>query len=196
LTVPLTCCKLMNKFETSSYLDPNPINITLCQSLDPNDFQKSRHTEVRIILSVYKSSEFSLYFLSLENNFSFQGCLDKIEYWYREHYIVLLCGGLVLAMVEFFVLLSIVLNCTRIKQNRPSKRISPIQLFNEEQSSSRTNSFHRNMTRENIYQDDFLSVTPEIREIFVQPRELNQHKYPPTKFSGNNYRLSGNSYLI
>lgn len=128
--------------------------------------------------------------------FSFQGCLDKIEYWYREHYIVLLCGGLVLAMVEFFVLLSIVLNCTKIKQSRLSKIISPVKLFNEEHSSNRTNSFQRNARRENIYQEDFLSVTPEIREIFVQPADLNKHKYPPTQFRGNNYRLSNNSYLI
>ena len=36
----------MNKFEQHSYLDPAPINFTLCQSVDPNEFQKSRHSEV------------------------------------------------------------------------------------------------------------------------------------------------------
>lgn len=46
LTVPLTCCALTNKFESHSYLDPVAINETLCQSVEPHDFQKSRHAEV------------------------------------------------------------------------------------------------------------------------------------------------------
>lgn len=46
LTVPLTCCGLMNKFEDNSYLDPIPINITLCQSIEPQEFSRSRHLEV------------------------------------------------------------------------------------------------------------------------------------------------------
>lgn len=51
LTVPLTCCNLMNKFEHSfqSYLDPVPINTTLCQSLEPQEFSKSRHLEVTVL---------------------------------------------------------------------------------------------------------------------------------------------------
>jgi hypothetical protein len=166
LSVPLTCCTLINKFEPLSYLDPVPVNLTMCQSVDSNEFLKNRHSE---------------------------GCLEKIEYWYREHYIVLLCGGLVLAMVEFFVLLSIVLSCTKAKQ---SHRKPPIKLFSEEHVVDLGDTFSRNPTRENIYQEDFMSITPEIREIFVQPPDLKSPKYPPTKFKGNNYRLSGNSYLI
>jgi Tetraspanin family len=65
LTVPLTCCALMNKFEENSCensckvecsqiiflfntldLDPIAINETLCQSLEMQDFQKSRHVVV------------------------------------------------------------------------------------------------------------------------------------------------------
>lgn len=99
-------------------------------------------------------------------------------------------------MVEFFVLLSSVLNCTKVKQTRAIHRISPIKLFSEDQTFDLSDTFQRNVTRENIYQEDFLSVSPEIREIFVQPADLNKPKYPPTKFRGNNYRLSGNSYLI
>ena len=47
LTVPLTCCALMNKFQENSYLDPVPVNESLCQSLEVKDFQASRHLEVR-----------------------------------------------------------------------------------------------------------------------------------------------------
>lgn len=97
LTVPLTCCMLMNRFEENSYLDPIPVNETLCQSLQPHEFLKGRHLD---------------------------GCLEKINYWYREHYVVLLCAGLVLVLVEFFVLLTIVLNCTSIKQKQLRRNCS------------------------------------------------------------------------
>lgn len=43
LSVPLTCCALMNKYEEFSYLDPAAINETMCQSIEPKEFQTSRH---------------------------------------------------------------------------------------------------------------------------------------------------------
>jgi hypothetical protein len=46
LSVPITCCKLMNKYEENSYLDPLPVNMTLCQSIQPQDFLIARHLEV------------------------------------------------------------------------------------------------------------------------------------------------------
>ena len=46
LSVPLTCCHLMNKFEPQSYLDPHPINISQCQSLEESEYEKARHLEV------------------------------------------------------------------------------------------------------------------------------------------------------
>lgn len=168
LTVPLTCCYLVNKFEKKSYLDPIPVNETLCQSIEPQDFQRSRHSE---------------------------GCIEKVENWYREQYILLLGGGLILVLIDFFVLLSIVLNCSRIKHNQINHRMNAMKLTNNEEisNSERTNSFQRSLARENIYQDD--SITTETREIFVQPKNLNEH-FSFTKLKGNNYRLSNNSYLI
>jgi hypothetical protein len=53
LTVPLTCCELMNKFEENSHLDPIPINITLCQSVELEDFQRSRHLEVSYNIMIW-----------------------------------------------------------------------------------------------------------------------------------------------
>lgn len=71
LTVPLTCCTLMNKFEENSCenhvnvtvaaflkfqsftdLDPIAINETMCQSLEMQDFQKSRHVVVSFVVLV------------------------------------------------------------------------------------------------------------------------------------------------
>lgn len=36
----------MNKYEHLSYLDPKPVNLTQCQSLDTKEFEKSRHLDV------------------------------------------------------------------------------------------------------------------------------------------------------
>lgn len=44
--VPLTCCYLSNRHDSNSYLDPKPINLTICQSLQRHDYDKGRHTEV------------------------------------------------------------------------------------------------------------------------------------------------------
>lgn len=46
LSIPITCCELMNKYEHLSYLDPKPVNLTQCQSLDTKEFEKSRHLDV------------------------------------------------------------------------------------------------------------------------------------------------------
>lgn len=53
LTVPVTCCALMNKFEANSYLDPIAVNETLCQSLEPTVFQKGRHLEVSFVMNLF-----------------------------------------------------------------------------------------------------------------------------------------------
>lgn len=44
--VPLTCCHLSNRLDSGSYLDPKPINLTVCQSLQRHEYDKGRHTEV------------------------------------------------------------------------------------------------------------------------------------------------------
>lgn len=47
LVVPLSCCKLTNPNETKAYLNPHPINKTLCQALEKNRHEDYRHTVVR-----------------------------------------------------------------------------------------------------------------------------------------------------
>ncbi|KAL7012074.1 hypothetical protein ACKWTF_014616 [Chironomus riparius] len=167
LSVPLTCCKLMNKFEENSYLDPVPVNMTLCQSIQPQDFQKARHLE---------------------------GCLDRIENWYREHYIILLYAGLLLSTIEFFILLSIILVCSIIKQKKLRHQISPspVNFLNEMQS----NILRRNMN-ENIYHEDFITMAPAtssastIREVYIQPMDV-----PRDNYKRNHYRLNGKGLLV
>lgn len=45
-TVPLTCCQLENRQDVGAYLDPKPRNMSLCQSLQSEDYSMSRHMEV------------------------------------------------------------------------------------------------------------------------------------------------------
>lgn len=90
-TVPLTCCRLQNRMDPFAYLDPKPENLTLCQSLQKHEHNKARH---RI------------------------NCLDPLDEWYRMHYTKFLTVSAAIAMMEFTVLLSVILSCSRIGRRR------------------------------------------------------------------------------
>lgn len=97
--VPQTCCMLRNRNEPRSYLDPKPQNLTMCQSLLKHDYQRARHTDI---------------------------CIGHLDLWYRQHYSLFLSTSAVVAIVEFAVLLSIILSCTRLSTK--SKRHGNIML--------------------------------------------------------------------
>ncbi|KAL3279231.1 hypothetical protein HHI36_016744 [Cryptolaemus montrouzieri] len=97
LAVPLTCCKLSNFNETKSYLDPRPVNTTLCQALEVNRHEGYRHLK---------------------------GCQGALEDWYRDQYMIVVTVGLVLVLVEFMVLLSTLLICTRVYQYKQERKES------------------------------------------------------------------------
>ncbi|XP_011184645.1 tetraspanin-11 isoform X1 [Zeugodacus cucurbitae] len=86
--VPLTCCILHNVTDKMSYLDPKPVNITQCQMLQKMDYVQNRH-EVP--------------------------CLKYLENWYYEQYTLFLGASIIIAIVEFCVLLSVIVNCTKQK---------------------------------------------------------------------------------
>lgn len=52
LAIPLTCCKLDNFNDTRSYLDPHPINSSLCQALERGRHQNYRHLKVLKLLLI------------------------------------------------------------------------------------------------------------------------------------------------
>nr|CAH7766260.1 unnamed protein product [Callosobruchus chinensis] len=87
LAVPLTCCKLLNGNDTKAYLSPRPINQNFCQDLEKQTHSAYRHTV---------------------------GCWMALDQWYREHYFAFLMVGFVIVLVEFSVLMSTILSCTRI----------------------------------------------------------------------------------
>lgn len=95
--VPQTCCMLTNSDVERSYLDPKPQNLTLCQSLLKHEYNRARHSDA---------------------------CFDHLSAWYRQHYLVFLCAGLAIAIVEFCVLVSIIFSCIRMTaKHKPQKII-------------------------------------------------------------------------
>lgn len=94
--VPQTCCMLTNRNDERSYLDPRPQNITLCQSLLKHEYNRARHNDT---------------------------CIEHITIWYREHYLLFLTAGLVVAGVELVVLFSIIFSCTKIASKQRRKQI-------------------------------------------------------------------------
>ncbi|KAK4883014.1 hypothetical protein RN001_006333 [Aquatica leii] len=93
--VPLTCCILNNFRDAQAYLNPIPINSTLCQALE-----STRHEGLR-------------------NN---KGCIEELEKWYKEQYIIFLVAGLVVVLAEFLVLLSTIFAFTKICKSRQTSR--------------------------------------------------------------------------
>ncbi|XP_022900199.1 tetraspanin-18B [Onthophagus taurus] len=94
LNVPLTCCKLENTENIYAYLNPKPLNGTLCQFLDKDLQQGFRH---------------------------FPGCSEHLEHWYKEQYIIFLGVGLIVVLIEFTVLLCTILACTKIYKSKHAK---------------------------------------------------------------------------
>lgn len=92
--IPATCCILQNSIEDRSYLDPKPINISLCQSLLKHDYNHARHS---------------------------QSCLELLSLWFQQHYILFLITGLVVAIVQLMVLVSIIFSCIRMASIRRRK---------------------------------------------------------------------------
>lgn len=198
--VPLTCCHLTNRNDYNSFLDPRPINITTCESLQSDEYSNTRHTEVSThCVPVYSSDYIDVY-----EKKNLKGCLNKIELWYRQQYVVFLGIILLLAITEFCILLTIILNCTKISIGTETK-------------GSATTSVHRNrqhrqdrsagISHENVYLENnrnsmnnrSLSPADDIRETYIQPPDLYNTNYSttfkPTTSSKYQYQIS-QSYLV
>ncbi|CAH1373057.1 hypothetical protein MTP99_014506 [Tenebrio molitor] len=137
LAIPLTCCKLENYNTSKAYLNPVPTNATLCQALEPNRHEGYRHLE---------------------------GCNDHIQQWYRQHYLIFLGIGLVAVLVEFLVLLSTILTCTRIyKHNQDVKENSKNVRTEPKTGITSMQSFQRR-TPTAAYSNDTYAMTNSFRQ--------------------------------
>ncbi|XP_017472020.1 PREDICTED: tetraspanin-11 [Rhagoletis zephyria] len=141
--VPLTCCILKNANDKLSYLDPKPVNETQCQTLQKVDFADYRHMSP---------------------------CLSYLDTWYREQYVVFLSASLIVAIVEFCVLLTIIFNCTKV-QELQNVRGKTRQMLVENIYGPVNSNFERHV--ENAYSEDFKGV-------YIQPRELHKQRHNTT----------------
>lgn len=187
--VPQTCCFLTNRHGQYSYLDPKPVNLTQCQSLQRHVYESARHTD---------------------------GCLDKLDDWYRQHYLTFLGVSLLVAIIEFGVLLSVILSCTRLPKSEPkAKRVAHRTTGTSTHSAilAATGTKRRQAPQapENIYMDSMASdhsgigsaieigglPNGSIKEVYVQPPDIYKNKHTttfktPTKYQ---YQIS-KSYLV
>ncbi|CAH1175866.1 unnamed protein product [Phaedon cochleariae] len=139
LAVPLSCCKLLNVNQTKSYLNPEPVSHNLCQALEKNRHEGFRHTT---------------------------GCSDSLEQWYRDHYVTFLAVGLVVVLIEFSVLLSTILNCTRIyHHNQEIKENTQQEEPDVSSPSTRETSFKRSTGSDvGAYSNETYAVTGSFRK--------------------------------
>lgn len=181
--VPQTCCYLTNRLDANAYLDPKPVNLSSCQSLQRHVYAQARHTD---------------------------GCLEKLDDWYREHYAILLAASLLVAIVEFGVLLSIILSCTRLpkKQSKVGSRSTGTSMQGGKlDGASDAGAIKKRhpitqQATENIYMDSIISEQSalgsalpngSIKEVYVQPSDAYKSRnYAPGKYQ---YQIS-KSYLV
>ncbi|XP_055694107.1 tetraspanin-11 [Lutzomyia longipalpis] len=145
LTVPLTCCALQNSRDRNAYLGPKPINLALCQSLQRHEYQSFRHLE---------------------------SCYDKIDLWYRQQYVIFLGAGMIVAIVEFCVLLSIILSCTKYARQRQKRKMSLRQIIRDVDDAD------TEVGHESISMPDFGSTAPPA-PTRLSNRSLARPRVPP-----------------
>ncbi|KAI8041841.1 CD82 antigen [Drosophila gunungcola] len=161
--VPLSCCVLANAGQSMAYLDPKPANESICQSIERESYERERHTE---------------------------SCLPHLDNWYREQYGIFLGGSLVLALVEFCVLLSIIMSCTglatqrarlkkpilEVRAQKVKKRQTLIENIYEPEVELRENSSHSingiylGPASRHVSSEDF-------KELYIKPRDLYKHHH-------------------
>lgn len=127
LAVPLSCCRLINdKIGEHAYLDPLPLNTSLCQTLEKGIHQNYRHTD---------------------------GCRVHLEQWYKQHYLIFLGTGLIIVIVEFTVLLSTILTCTRIYHYNQQDSNTKKNSVEEESTENQENAIHY-QNQKSMYEED------------------------------------------
>lgn len=112
-----------------------------------------------------------------------------------------LAATLLLAVVEFCVLLSIILSCTRLQQHRDRAALVDRVTFEPKTSSIKRKNCGA-IAADNIYMDNEQNTntfpTEEIKEVYVQPSELYRNKHSaPFKSSQSKYQYQiSKSYLV
>ncbi|XP_034666606.1 tetraspanin-8 [Drosophila subobscura] len=185
--VPLSCCVLENAPQPFAYLDPKPANETQCKSLNHLSYERERYTE---------------------------SCLLHLDTWYREQYSVFLGASLLMALVEFCVLLAIIMSCTALASQRA--RTEDIQNATD-QKRQRRSALSQRVLVENIYEPEvelransghsmngmclggpgrYVS-SQDFSELFQRPSDPHTHR-KNTSFEpiSANFQTQGRNYLV
>ncbi|XP_075168673.1 tetraspanin 68C [Haematobia irritans] len=158
--VPLTCCILDNPSDKKFHLDPKPANETMCESVDKKEYSQFRFTSP---------------------------CLSYLDNWYRQQYVIFLAASLIIAVVEFCVLLSITLACTKI-----STKKAKVQSFMEMRPRIKLR-----QREDNIYEPEVelrlaedsrgavihgvpSDISEDFKEVYIQPRDLYKNRFNTT----------------
>lgn len=86
--------------------------------------------------------------------------MERLEYWYKEQYIVFLVAGLVMVLIESMVLLSTILACTRLyKFKRQTKDVT------KENSMPKIPKLSENIyQRKSTFSDNAYTMTNSFRQ--------------------------------
>lgn len=102
----------------------------------------------------------SFLIFSLSFFFFFKGCMERLEYWYKEQYIVFLVAGLIMVIIESMVLLSTILACTRLykfkRQTKELNKVNATPKTNENDIYQRKSTFSDNAyTMSNSFRQNY-----------------------------------------
>ncbi|XP_065170546.1 tetraspanin-18B isoform X1 [Atheta coriaria] len=165
LAVPLTCCKLDNYNHPAAYLDPHPVNSSLCQALETSRQQGYRHSD---------------------------GCGQHLQDWFKQQYILFLAVGLLIVLVEFTVLLSTILACTKLYKYRHELKETHVLPAVGNDSGERR---HRDAGSNSGVKAEFPSLTKD-DDLYVTsrasrlPYSFSNHAYTLSNSFRQNYRLA------
>ncbi|XP_060800578.1 tetraspanin-33 [Amyelois transitella] len=113
-----------------SYLNPVPRNTTRCQEVTADP--KFRHVP---------------------------GCLDRLDEWYQQQYLIFMLGLFVTAVFKLGILLSTVFSCIRLKRRRQEIRSFVMKSID-------------NNTNENIYESKMAMHDEPITAKYIQPNNF------------------------
>ncbi|KAM3968358.1 tetraspanin 68C [Aphomia sociella] len=146
MSVPLTCC--VQYENSSSYLNPVPVNQSRCQEIQPNP-------QFRYL----------------------PGCLDRLDEWYQKQYLIFMLGLFVVAVFKLGILLSTVFSCIRLRKRRQNIRTFVMKSIdnkrNENIYESKMGSMHDEpITAKYIQPNNFYS--PRVRNPRIFQNKPNE----------------------
>ncbi|XP_059060242.1 CD151 antigen [Achroia grisella] len=133
---------------SASYLNPTPVNQSRCQEIQPNP-------QFRYL----------------------PGCLDRLDEWYQDQYLIFMLGLFVVAVFKLGILLSTVFSCIRLRKRRQDIRSFVTKSLdnkrNENIYESKMNSMHEEpITAKYIQPNNFYS--PRVRNPRIFQNKPNE----------------------